>query len=160
MRSGPSCIVLSITAAYDRLASLRAVETAEALDFIRTHHRAVLATTRADGGVQQSPVAAGVDAEGRVVVSSREPAMKVLNLRRRPYAWLCIFEDGFYGKWMQVEGPTEIISLPAAMDGLMDYYRSISGEHPDWDDYRKAMTEERRVLIALTVERAGPTKAG
>jgi hypothetical protein len=86
--------------------------------------------------------------------------MKVLNLRRRPSAWLCVFEDGFYGKWIQVEGPAQIISLPEAMDGLVDYYRSVSGEHPDWDDYRRAMTEERRVLIEVTVERAGPSKAG
>ena len=77
--------------------------------------------------------------------------MKVLNLRLRPQAWLCVFEDGFYGKWVQVEGPAEIISLPDAMDGLVDYYRSVSGEHPDWDDYRRAMTEERRVMVAITV---------
>jgi PPOX class probable F420-dependent enzyme len=136
------------------------VEPSEALEFIRTHHRGVLATTRADGGVQQSPVAASVDAHGRVVVSSRETAMKVLNLRRRPFAWLCVFEDGFYGKWIQVEGPAEIVSLPEAMDGLVDYYRSVSGEHPDWDEYRQAMTEERRALISVTVERAGPSTAG
>jgi PPOX class probable F420-dependent enzyme len=142
------------------LASLRAVETAEALDFIRSNHHAVLATTRGDGGTQQSPVSAGVDARGRIVVSSREAAVKVLNLRRRPHAWLCVFPDGFYGNWVQVEGPAEVISLPEAMDELVAYYRSISGEHPDWDDYRRVMTEDRRVIIAITVVRAGPSKAG
>ena len=136
------------------------MDTEQLIDFVRQNHRAVLATSRSDGGVQMSPVAAGADAEGRVVVSSRETAMKVLNLRKRPKAWLCVFEDGFYGKWFQAEGPVEIVSLPEAMDGLMDYYRSISGEHPDWDEYRNAMNQERRVLVRMTVERVGPTKSG
>jgi PPOX class probable F420-dependent enzyme len=136
------------------------MEIDEALEFVRAHHRAVLATTRADGGVQLSPVAAGVDSDERMVVSSRETAMKTLNLRRRPTGWMCVFEDGFYGKWIQAEGPVEVVSLPDAMDGLVDYYRSISGEHPDWDEYRTAMESERRVLLRMTVVRVGPTKAG
>jgi PPOX class probable F420-dependent enzyme len=142
------------------LASLGLMDIDEAVAFVRAHHRAVLATTRADGGVQLSPVAAGVDQEGRIIVSSRETAMKVLNLEKRPAAWLCVFEDSFYGKWIQAEGPVEVVHLPDAMDGLIDYYRSVSGEHPDWDDYRRAMESERRVLVRMTVERAGPTKAG
>ena len=107
-----------------------------------------------------SPVAATLDARGRVVVSSRESAMKTLNLRRRPTAWLCVFTDGFFGAWVSAEGPVEVISLPGAMDGLVEYYRSVSGEHPDWHDYRRAMQEERRVLLSMTVERVGPTKSG
>jgi PPOX class probable F420-dependent enzyme len=136
------------------------VDISEILQFARKNHRAVLATTRSDGGVQLSPVAVGVDADGRVVVSSRETAMKTLNLRRRPMAWLCVFEDGFFGKWFQAEGPVEVVSLPEAMDGLIEYYRSVSGEHPDWDEYRAAMRDERRVLLRMTVERVGPTKSG
>ena len=136
------------------------MDIAEALAFVRDHHRAVLATTRGDGGVQLSPVAATVDPEGRIVVSSRETAMKTLNLKRRPNGWLCVFEDGFYGKWFQAEGPVEVVPLPEAMDGLVEYYRSVSGEHPDWDDYRRAMEEEKRVLLRMTVERVGPSKAG
>jgi len=136
------------------------VDTGQILDFVRENHRAVLATSRADGGVQLSPVAAATDAEGRVVVSSRETAMKTLNLKRRPTAWLCVFTDNFFGKWVQVEGPVEVVSLPDAMDGLVEYYRSVSGEHPDWDEYRRAMTDEHRVLLKMTVERAGPTKSG
>ncbi len=132
----------------------------EALAFVRDHHHAVLATTRSDGGVQLSPIAATTDAAGRIVVSSRETAMKTLNLRKRPRAWLCVLEDGFFGKWIQAEGPVEVVSLPEAMDGLVDYYRSISGEHPDWDEYRKAMQEEKRVVLRMTVERVGPNKAG
>lgn len=136
------------------------MDVKQLIDFVRSNHRAVLATSRSDGGVQLSPVAVATEAEGRVVVSSRETAMKTLNLRRRPTAWLCVFEDGFYGKWFQAEGPVEVISLPEAMDGLIEYYRSISGEHPDWDEYRDAMNQERRVLLRMTVERVGPTKSG
>jgi PPOX class probable F420-dependent enzyme len=132
----------------------------QALAFVRDHHRAVLATTRGDGGVQLSPVAATTDSDGRITVSSRETAMKTLNLKRRPRAWLCAFEDGFFGKWFQAEGPVEVVSLPEAMDGLIAYYRSLSGEHPDWDDYRRAMQQEKRVLLRMTVERVGPSKAG
>jgi len=132
----------------------------EALEFVRHHHRAVMATTRADGQPQLSPVAAGVDATGSVVVSTREAAAKTKNLRRRPRASLAVLSDGFFGEWVQVEGPVEIISLPEAMEGLVDYYRELSGEHPDWDEYRAAMESERRVLLRLTVERAGPTVSG
>ncbi len=86
--------------------------------------------------------------------------MKVKNLRRDPCASLCVINDGFFGEWCQVEGPAEIVSLPEAMDLLVDYYRRLSGEHPDWDDYRAAMERERRVIVRVTIERAGPTVSG
>ena len=135
------------------------MEHATALDFIARHHRAVLATTRSDGHPQLSLVAAGVLGD-KVVVSTRETAIKAKNLRRRPWASLIVFTDAFYGDSVQVEGPGEVVSLPEAMDGLMAYYRGISGEHPDWDDYRAAMERERRVLLRITVERAGPDHGG
>ena len=131
-----------------------------ALDFIRRHHRAVLATLRADGAPQLSPVTAAVDDDGLVVVSTRETARKTLNLRRDPRAWLVVMTDAFFGEWVQVEGPVEIVPLPAAMDGLVAYYRAVSGEHPDWDEYRAAMDSQRRVLLRLAVERAGPNQSG
>jgi PPOX class probable F420-dependent enzyme len=131
-----------------------------ALAFIRGNRWAVLATRRRDGGVQLSPVVAAVDAEGRVVISTREGAIKTLNLRREPQAALCAISDGFFGEWHQVEGPVEIVSLPEAMEPLVDYYRRTGGEHPDWTDYRQAMQRERRVLLRMTVERSGPTRMG
>ncbi|MGZ6994604.1 MAG: PPOX class F420-dependent oxidoreductase [Acidimicrobiia bacterium] len=134
------------------------VDTAVA--FLREHHRAVLATTRSDGRPQLSPVVASVDADGLVAISSRETAIKVKNLRRDPYASLCVVNDGFYGEWVQVEGPTTILSLPEAMEPLVEYYRSLSGEHPDWADYRAAMERDRRVLIRMRPERAGPNVSG
>jgi PPOX class probable F420-dependent enzyme len=136
------------------------VEIPQALDFVRANHRGVLATGRADGKPQLSPVSATVDATGRVVISSRETAYKVRHLRARPYASYCGFPDGFFGSWVQVEGPVEVISLPDAMQPLIECYRSIAGEHPDWADYRAAMERDQRVIIAITPERAGPTVSG
>jgi PPOX class probable F420-dependent enzyme len=136
------------------------VETSEALDFVRQHHRGVLATTRADGQPQLSPVTGAVDEQGRIIVSSRETAYKVRNLRRTPRAWLCVLPDGFFGRWIQVAGRVDLLGLPEAMDGLVDYYRRTSGEHPDWADYRASMIRERRVLIRLGIEEAGPDRMG
>jgi PPOX class probable F420-dependent enzyme len=131
-----------------------------ALDFLRSNHRAVMAPSRSDGTTQMSPVTVGVDSAGRVVVSSRETAYKVRHLRALPYAAICAFTDRFFGDWVQVEGPVEIVPLPEAMEPLVEYYRAISGEHPDWDDYRAAMERDRRVILRMSVERAGPTVSG
>jgi len=136
------------------------VDIPSAVDFIRTNHRAVIATIRADGKPSLTPVAVAVDDDGKVVVSTRQGAMKVRHLRRVPYASIVVMADAFFGAWVQVEGPAEILELPAAMDGLVDYYREVAGEHPDWDDYRAAMESENRVLVRVTVERAGPNRAG
>jgi PPOX class probable F420-dependent enzyme len=136
------------------------MEIDEAREFARGHHRGVFATFRADGRVQMSPVAVAVDDEGRFVVSSREPAMKTRNVRRDPRASLLVVSDEWWGKWMQVDGTTNVVSLPDAMEPLVEYYRAVAGEHDDWDDYRAAMERERRVLLRLTAERAGPDRAG
>jgi PPOX class probable F420-dependent enzyme len=130
-----------------------------ALRFVAENHRAVLATTRRDGKPQLSPITCAV-ADGKVVISSRETAVKVKNLQRNPHAALCLLNDGFFGPWAQVEGPAEVVSLPDAMEGLVEYYRSVAGEHPDWDEYRDAMRREKRVLIRITPERAGPNVSG
>jgi PPOX class probable F420-dependent enzyme len=136
------------------------VDLDAARDFLREHHRGVLATRRTDGGIQQSPVLATVDAGGRVVISSRETAIKTKNLRHDPWAQLCTFTDRFFGKWVYVEGAAEVVSLPEAMDLLIDYYERFPGENPDWDEYRARMERERRVLLRLTLERAGPDRQG
>jgi len=120
----------------------------------------VLITRRSSGGLQTSPVLVGVDGEGKLVISTRESAYKTRNLRRDPNAVLCVFSDRFFGRWIQVEGTAQIVSLPEAMDGLVDYYRRISGEHPDWDDYRRAMQQQKRVLVRVSIDTVGPTRAG
>jgi PPOX class probable F420-dependent enzyme len=128
--------------------------------FIGQHHRAVLATSKADGRPQLSPVTCALDSDGRVVISTRETAVKTKNLRRDPQASLCVFTDRFFGDWVQVDGIAEIISLPDAMELLVDYYRAVSGEHPDWDDYRAAMRRDRRVIVRIEIARAGPDISG
>jgi PPOX class probable F420-dependent enzyme len=136
------------------------MELERAREFMRANHRAVLATTRSDGRPQLSPVTVGIDADGRVLISTRETAIKTKNLMRDRRASLCVMNDGFFGEWVQAEGTAEIIPLPGAMDLLVDYYRRISGEHPDWDDYRNAMVRDKRVIVAITLTRAGPDRGG
>jgi PPOX class probable F420-dependent enzyme len=131
-----------------------------AREFMRVHHRAVLSTFRSDGLPQLSPVTVGVGADGRALISTRETAIKTKNLARDPRASLCVMNDGFFGDWIQAEGKAEIIHLPEAMDLLVDYYRRVSGEHPDWDDYRQAMIRDQRVIVAITLTRAGPDRGG
>ena len=136
------------------------MDTAEALEFIRSNHHGVIATRRADSRPALSPIACDVDPEGRVVVNTRETAMKVKHIARDPHVAICVLNDAFFGAWVQVEGTAEVVHLPEAMDGLVDYYRRVAGEHPDWDDYRAAMERERRVLVRITVTRAGPNRSG
>ncbi|MBB2913384.1 PPOX class probable F420-dependent enzyme [Streptosporangium becharense] len=132
----------------------------QARAFLRDNHRAVMLTRHADGRPQLSPVTVGVDASGKAVVSTRETAVKVRNLRRDPKVTLCVTTDAFFGPWVQIEGVAEVVSLPEAMEPLVDYYRDISGEHPDWDDYRAAMERDRRVIVRIEITRAGPDVHG
>ncbi len=120
----------------------------------------MLATRRRSGRPQLSPVLVGLDGGGELVVSSRETAIKTLNLRRDPGYDLVVLSDAFFGPWISVHGQAEIVSLPQALPGLEDYYRSVQGEHPDWGEYRAAMERERRVLIRLRVEEVGPRASG
>jgi len=132
----------------------------QARDFVRRHHRAVMTTYFPDGRAQVSPVLVGVDGAGRVVVSTRETAIKVRNLIRDPRVVMCVFPDGFFGDWVVVEGWAQIVRPPESIEALVDYYRGISGEHPDWDDYRAAMRRDQRVLLRITITRAGPDRHG
>jgi PPOX class probable F420-dependent enzyme len=129
-------------------------------NFIRAHRRGVLATLRNDGMPQLSPVLVGVDDDGSLIISTRETAIKTANVRRHGWASVCVFEDAFFGPWVQAEGPASIDALPDAMDGLVRYYRRVAGEHPDWDDYRAAMVRDRRVLLRIRIQRVGPNQAG
>jgi PPOX class probable F420-dependent enzyme len=142
-----------------RVGNGRRMSPDEARAFVASNHRAVLITRRSGGGLQTSPVLVGVDDEAKVVISTREGAYKTRNLRRDPRAVLCVLSDGFFGRWIQLEGTAQIVSLPEAMEGLVDYYRRISGEHPDWDAYRRAMQDDQRVLVRVSIDAAGPAHA-
>lgn len=135
------------------------VDKADALSFVSENHRAVLATRRAGGDPQMSPVTVGVE-DDRIVISSRETAYKVRNIRRDPRVSLCVMNDGFFGHWIQVDGMADILSLPDAMEPLVEYYRGIRGEHPDWDEYRSVMEQEKRLVIRIAIEKVGPTRSG
>ena len=145
-----------------KIATADRVERAELLDFIRTRHHLVLVTTRADGRPQVSPVAGGVDDNGRIVISTYPDRAKAVNLRRRPTASVLVLSDEWDDAWVQVDGTAEVLDMPSqeAEDGLVEYFRCISGEHPDWDEYRAAMRAQGKSLLRITVERWGPVATG
>ena len=136
------------------------MDSHRAREFLRHHHRAVLLTRHADGRPQLSPVTCAADDQGHVVVSTRETAVKTRNLLRDPHVSMCVTTDAFFGDWLHIDGVAHVLRLPEAMEPLVDYYRRVSGEHPDWDDYRARMERERRVLIRIDAERAGPGRTG
>jgi PPOX class probable F420-dependent enzyme len=127
---------------------------------IASQHHAVLATRRTDGSPQLSPVTVGVDGEGLVVISTRQTAYKLRNVRRDPHVSICVLPDAFYGRWIQIDGVADVVELPEAMEPLVDYYRRVAGEHPDWTEYREAMQGEQRVLLRITITAAGPDRHG
>ena len=135
-----------------RTATADRVDRDALLEFLRPRHRAVLLTRRREG-LQLSPVTCGVDGEGRIVVSTYPQRAKAANARRDPTVSVCVMSDDFDGAWVQGDGQAEVLDLPDALEPLVDYYRSISGEHPDWDEYRSVMVSDRRVLLALKVEK-------
>ena len=130
------------------------------LEFVRPRHHAILMTTRKDGRPQSSPNTCGVDAEGRIVISTYPERAKVANIRRDPRVTLCVLSDEFGGPWVQVDGVAEVLDLPEALEPLVEYFRSISGEHPDWDEYRQAMREQGKSLIRVTIDSWGPIATG
>jgi PPOX class probable F420-dependent enzyme len=136
------------------------VEVAELLEFVRPRHHMILITRRRSGGPQASPVTAGVDADGRIVISTYPERAKASNLRRDPAASVLVLSDDFGGAWVQVDGTAEVLDLPQALEPLVEYYRSISGEHPDWDEYRQAMRDQGKSLVRIRPERWGPIATG
>ena len=143
-----------------KIATATTVSREDMQDFVAARHHAVLLTHRTGGGVQLSPVTCGLDGAGRVVVSTYPERAKAVNLRRDPRASLCVLSDDFDGPWIQLDGTAEVLDLPEALEPLVEYYRSISGEHPDWDEYRLAMQEQGKSLVRVTVESWGPIATG
>jgi PPOX class probable F420-dependent enzyme len=142
------------------IATNRTVELDELLDFVRPRHQMILLTRRRDGSAQLSPVTAGVDPEGRIVISSYPERAKAANLRRAAECSVLVLSDGFGGAWVQVDGTADVLDLPDALEPLVEYFRSISGEHPDWDEYRRAMREQGKCLIRVTPAHWGPIATG
>jgi PPOX class probable F420-dependent enzyme len=143
-----------------KTATVDRVDRAALMEFLRPRHQAVLLTRRRDGAAQLSPVTCGVDGEGRIVVSTYPQRAKVANARRNPEVSLCVLSPEWDGAWVQVDGLAEVLDLPDALEPLVEYYRSISGEHPDWDEYRAAMSRQGKSLLRITVTGWGPVATG
>ncbi|SCL20575.1 PPOX class probable F420-dependent enzyme [Micromonospora rhizosphaerae] len=142
------------------IASNTRVDRDALIEFLRPRHKVLLMTTRSDGRPQSSPVTGGVDAEGRLVISSYPERAKVANIRRDPRVSACVLSDEWNGPWVQVDGTAEVLDLPEALEPLVEYFRSISGEHPDWDEYREAMVKQGKSLIRVTIDSWGPIATG
>lgn len=143
-----------------RTATTDRVDRAALLAFLRPRHRAVLLTPRTSGAAQLSPVTCGVDARGRIVVASYPQRAKVLNVRRNAAVSVCVLSDDWDGPWVQVDGLAEVLDLPDALEPLVEYYRAVGGEHPDWDDYRAAMVAQGKVLVRVEIATWGPVATG
>ncbi|WNV86632.1 PPOX class F420-dependent oxidoreductase [Umezawaea sp. Da 62-37] len=143
-----------------KIATADVVEREELLGFLRPRHRGLLITQRADGRPQVSPVACGVDAAGRVVVATYPRRAKARNARRDDRVTMCVVSDEWDGPYVQVDGRAEVLDLPGAVEPLVEYFRCIAGEHPDWDEYREAMVRQGKSLIRITIERWGPIATG
>ncbi|AZG46505.1 PPOX class F420-dependent oxidoreductase [Gordonia insulae] len=142
------------------VATADSVDLSALLDFIRPRHHMILSTVRSNGSPQLSPVTGGVDGEGRIVISTYPGRAKAANVRHTPVVSVCVLSDEWNGAWVQVDGDAEVLDMPEAEDALVDYFRSISGEHPDWDDYRAAMRVQGKSLIRVTPTRWGPLATG
>ena len=142
------------------IATTTTVGREELLEFLRPRHHAILMTTRRDGRPQASPNTCGVDAEGRIVISTYPERAKAMNIRRNEKTSVLVLSDDFGGAWVQVDGTAEVLDLPEALEPLVEYFRVISGEHPDWDEYRQAMRDQGKSLIRVTIDRWGPIATG
>ncbi len=136
------------------------MDAAQLIEFLRHRHRAVVVTRRKDGSPQMSPVSFGVDAEGRIVISTYPQRAKIRNARRDPRVSVCVLSDDWNDPYVQVDGTAEVLDLPEALEPLVEYFRVISGEHPDWDEYREAMRRQGKCLLRITPQRWGPVATG
>ena len=142
------------------IATARRADRPELLDFLRTRHHGLISTMRADGRPQMSPVSCGVDPGGRLVIATYPERAKTRNARRDPRVSVCVLSDDWNGPYVQVDGEAEVLDMPEALDGLVEYYRCIAGEHPDWDEYREAMRRQDKSLIRVRIDRWGPISTG
>ncbi|MGJ7908675.1 PPOX class F420-dependent oxidoreductase [Actinopolyspora sp. H202] len=143
-----------------RIATAERVEREALLEFLRPRHRGLLSTTRSGGRPQMSPVTCGVDPHGRIVVSTYPDRAKARNARRDPRVSICVLSDDWDGPYVQVDGRAQVLDMPDALDGLVDYFRCVSGEHPDWDEYREAMARQHKSLLRIEIEDWGPIATG
>ncbi|GAA3268604.1 PPOX class F420-dependent oxidoreductase [Dactylosporangium vinaceum] len=150
----------TVTGMARKIATNDTVDRAALVEFLSTRHHGIVITTRTDGRPQASPVSCGVDTEGRIVISTYPERAKAANLRRDPRVSVLVLSDEWNDAWVQVDGTAEVLDMPEALEPLVEYFRCISGEHPDWDEYRQAMRDQNKSLIRVTIERWGPVATG
>jgi PPOX class probable F420-dependent enzyme len=143
-----------------KIATNDTVTREQLLEFLRTRHHAILLTSKKDGGPQLSPVTSGVDAQGRLVIATYPQRAKVHNIRRAARVSACVLSEDWDGPWVQLDGYAEVLDLPESVEPLVEYFRSIAGEHSDWDEYREAMRKQGKSLIRVTIENWGPIATG
>jgi PPOX class probable F420-dependent enzyme len=143
-----------------KIATNDTVTREQLLEFLRTRHHAILLTSKKDGGPQLSPVTSGVDAQGRLVIATYPQRAKVHNIRRAARVSACVLSEDWDGPWVQLDGHAEVLDLPESVEPLVEYFRSIAGEHSDWDEYREAMRKQGKSLIRVTIENWGPIATG
>ena len=130
------------------------------IDFVKERTKWVLVTTRADGSPQMSLVTGGITDEGDLMVSSYPGRAKVKNVRRDSRVSVLVMGDEFNAQWVQIDGEAQVADMPTAADELVEYFRSIKGEHPDWDEYRQAMADQGKSAIRIRPTRWGPISKG
>lgn len=143
-----------------KIATNNRVELDALLDFVRERRKMILLTRRKDGSPQLSPVTGGVDAEGRIIISTYPGRAKSVNIERESAVSVCVISDDWNNAWVQIDGSAEVVHMPESLEPLVDYFRALSGEHPDWDEYRAAMRTQGKSLIRITPERWGPIATG
>jgi PPOX class probable F420-dependent enzyme len=143
-----------------KIATADRVGRDELLEFVRPRHKGTLVTLRQDGRPQMSPVTCGVDESGRVVVSTYPRRAKAVNARRDPRVSILVHSEDWDDPYVQLDGTAEVLDMPEAVEPLVEYFRCISGEHPDWDEYRDAMRRQGKSLIRVTIDRWGPIASG
>ncbi|GAB2921872.1 PPOX class F420-dependent oxidoreductase [Streptomyces mayteni] len=142
------------------IATNTTVDLGRLLDFVRPRHRALLLTRRSDGTPQASPLTVGVDGAGHLVIATYPERAKVRNVRRDPEVSVVVLSDEWDGPWVQIDGTAEVLDVPQAVEPLVEYYRNIAGDHPDWAEYRSAMVRQGKSLIRITPKRWGPIATG
>ncbi len=143
-----------------KIATNTAVDRDRLVEFVRPRHRAIVATRRSDGRPQLSPATCGIDTAGRIVVSTYPERAKAANARRDAAVSVLVLSDEWDGPWVRIDGTAEVIDPPDSVEPLVDYYRAISGEHPDWEEYRQAMVRQGKSLLRITIDGWGPIATG
>lgn len=143
-----------------KMATSTLVDREGLVEFATGKHSFVLTTTRRDGRPQMSLVTGTITPEGELLISSYPQRAKTHNIKNNPNVSVLIMGGAFNAAWIQVDGTAQAIDMPDAGDGLVEYFRGISGEHSDWDEYRQAMQDQGKSIIRIDPTSWSPISTG